>query len=219
MLKRRIHGVAAELAARPPAAFAAMRPPPPPDYTSHQCWAARGDAGGVLPDGVASSSARKADVFYVHPTSYFGEQWNACWDDAGAAVQVDELQLKTQTAPFAGVCRVFAPRYRQMTYMGFVSTDTDSARAAAELAYSDVERAFEVFLERHNDGRPIFLASHSQGTLHAARLLQQRVDGDRELASRCVAAYLLGMYIPTSAADQLQCFAPSASPEQPHALI
>ena len=137
-----------------------------------------------MPDGVTNSETL-ADVFYVHPTSYFGPAWNAGWNDGPSAAQVDELQVRVQTAPFAGVCRVFAPRYRQMTYSGFVTEDTASARSAADLAYGDVARAFDVFLAQHNVGRPFFLTAHSQGTLHATRLLRERIDPDPSLASRC----------------------------------
>ena len=193
--------------------------PPAPDYTAKSCWAAAGTPDQVVPDGVTNSAEQPADVFYVHPTSYFGPTWNAHWDDAPASVQVDELQVRVQTTPFSGICRVFAPRYRQMTYAGFVTEDTASARSAAALAYADVARAFDTFLDQYNEGRPFFLASHSQGTVHATRLLRSRIDPDPVLANRCVAAYLLGMCIPTSFADSFERFTPSTGPDQLHSLI
>ena len=104
-----------------------------------------------------------------------------------------------------------------MTYAGFGSADVASARCAADLAYSDVKAAFTSFLETIGS-RPFILASHSQGSLHATRLLLDALDGT-PAASRCVAAYLIGMGIPTATADALQSFAPSTAPSQPHALV
>ena len=136
-LARRIHGVAAALAKTPESAFTAASAPPRPDYSTQGAWAA-------LP---GPSSHKPADCFYLHPTAYFGASWNARFDDAAASLQVDELHVGVQAAAFGETCRVFAPRYRQMTYTGFVTSDADSARGAADLAYSDVARAFDFFLQ------------------------------------------------------------------------
>ena len=50
---------------------------------------------------------------------------------------------------------------------------------------------------RPNTGRrrPIIIASHSQGTTHAARLLKEFFDG-KDLQYDLVAAYLVGMPVP-----------------------
>ena len=205
---RRIRGgAAAQVAGVPASKFDAASAPPPPDYANRDAWSA-------LP---GASTDKPADCFYIHPTAYFGDQWNASYDDAGAAAQVDQLHVGVQAAAFDESCRIFAPRYRQMTYAGFGSADVASARCAADLAYSDVKAAFTSFLETIGS-RPFILASHSQGSLHATRLLLAALDGT-PAASRCVAAYLIGMGIPTATADALQSFAPSTTPSQPHALV
>jgi hypothetical protein len=66
------------------------------------------------------------------------------------------------------------------------------------LAYGEVERAFDYYLERVNKGRPFIIASHSQGTEHAFRLLKNRIDA-RPAAARMVAAYLIGSRTLTNA--------------------
>src|SRR5262249_9832676 len=48
---------------------------------------------------------------------------------------------------------------------------------------------------RRNHDRPFIIASHSQGSLHALRLLQERIIATR-LASRLVAAYVIGGSVP-----------------------
>jgi len=51
------------------------------------------------------------------------------------------------------------------------------AALAFEKAYADVKKAFQYYLDHYNLGRPIIIASHSQGTIHAARLLKDFFDG------------------------------------------
>ena len=63
--------------------------------------------------------------------------------------------------------------------------------SAIELAYGDVRAAFRFFLERYSRGRPFILAGHSQGSVLAARLLEQEIAGSG-LSERLVAAYLIG---------------------------
>ena len=53
----------------------------------------------------------------------------------------------------------------------------------------DVKAAFQYYLEHYNNGRPIIIASHSQGTTHAKRLLKEFFDGTA-LQHQLVAAYL-----------------------------
>src|SRR5262249_35973411 len=55
-------------------------------------------------------------------------------------------------------------------------------------------RAFERFLQVNPTG-PFILASHSQGSIHALRLLQQRIMST-PLQQRLVAAYLIGLALP-----------------------
>ena len=202
---------------RPTTSFDSNDVPPAPDYANENAWVTRAE---VCPANESDPLAaeRPADVFFVHPTSYFGGPWNAAYDDVAVAANTDELVVGVQAAPFQVACRIFAPRYRQMTYGAFSSHDITSARAAAAVAYLDIEAAFDHYLHHYNMGRPFFLASHSQGTLHATRLLQGRLDGSAE-AGRCVAAYLIGMAIPITIADNLKSFRPSAAPEQTHTLV
>ena len=111
-------------------------------------------------------------MFYVHPTGFFGSVWNAPYDECAASVQVDELMVGSQASVFNHECRIYAPRYRQMQFVGF-SQDPSDARAACDVAYSDIQRAFLYFLQAIGD-RPFFIASHSQvsGSIRCARSLQ-----------------------------------------------
>ena len=79
-----------------------------------------------------------------------------------------------------------------------------------ELAYQDVKAAFQYYLEHYNQGRPLVMASHSQGSYHAMRLIQEFFDG-KELQKQLVMAYLVGRAI---ARDAFREIKPSESPDQ-----
>src|SRR5262249_31599025 len=114
-------------------------------------------------------------------------------DDAGTNQRTDQRVIKNQASVFNLCCRVYAPRYRQMTFSGFLQPSADSA-AALDLAYSDVKRAFEYFLAHDGKKGPFIIASHSQGSRHAKRLIEEMIDGT-PLAKRMVAAYVIGTWI------------------------
>jgi hypothetical protein len=95
-------------------------------------------------------------------------------------------------------CVIFAPRYRQASIRA-ITSNTPDAYAADEVAYGDVERAFERFLQVKPNG-PFILASHSQGSIHALRLLQQHIMG-KPAQQRLVAAYLIGLALPKEIAN------------------
>ncbi|HUJ03438.1 MAG TPA: DUF3089 domain-containing protein, partial [Rhizomicrobium sp.] len=113
--------------------------------------------------------------------------------DAETNAKTDKGSLRNQASAFNGCCAVYAPRYRQMTFGGFLEPSADS-KAAMDLAYSDVKRAFQFYLAHYNHGRPFIIASHSQGSRHAKRLVQDVVDGS-PLMKQFVAAYIVGNWL------------------------
>lgn len=181
---------------RPSIAFEADLPAPPPDYTRPESWAAlpdRRDGADVVPldSGAEDRQAdARADVFFLHPTTYYSSaHWNGPIDDALVRRVTDGAILPQQASAFNGAARVFAPRYRQLTLGGY-SVDGEREKGL-ELAYGDVRRAFEHYLATWNDGRPIIIAGHSQGSGHAQRLLDDFFEG-KPLGDRLVAAYIIG---------------------------
>jgi pimeloyl-ACP methyl ester carboxylesterase len=167
-----------------PESFSAEPSPPAPDYALATSWASR-------PQLEAPSDSKAVDVFYVHPTTYAGPNWNQDVADAKANAVTDDGVMRTQASAFADCCRVFAPRYRQAGSRAFASPQGDGGKAY-DLAYQDVVRAFEAYLRNDNHGRPFILAGHSQGALHILRLLEERIDGRPEQA-QLVAAYVIGI--------------------------
>jgi pimeloyl-ACP methyl ester carboxylesterase len=189
-------------------AFESSPVPPPPDYAKLESWAShpgKPDAADSVP--VKSNlkdlqSTAVADVFFVHPTTFTDKpqnqyQWNA---DVTNAKQNELTQMTTilnQASIFNGSCRVYAPYYRQAHLFSFYTKNRHDGEQALNLAYKDIQRAFEYYLDNYNHGRPIVIASHSQGSYHCMRLLHDYFDGTA-LQKQLVAAYLPGRAIPTS---------------------
>lgn len=172
-----------------------------PDYSNLDNWAAhpwKHDAADSVPrpllEGYVADSV--VDVFFIHPTTYLDEKkpfgWNAPVDNTALNTKTDNTTILYQASVFNKAGRVFAPRYRQAHINVYYTTDTVTALAALDEAYSDVKAAFEYYMAHYNNGRPVIVASHSQGTTHAKRLLKEFFDGT-PLQQKLVAAYIVGI--------------------------
>jgi Protein of unknown function (DUF3089) len=189
-------------------AVAGAETPPAPDYASPNAWVALpGRPGNAeeAPAGIATGAAADRDrvnVFFIHPTTYLVRFiGNARFDEPGATeMRIENGVLRFQVSVFNACCRIFVPHYRQAS-LAAITRSEPAALAATELAYGDVRRAFDDFIEHRNQGRPFILASHSQGSIHAMRLLQERIIGQK-LAGRMVAAYVIGASLPTAIAER-----------------
>ncbi|MET0533414.1 MAG: DUF3089 domain-containing protein [Steroidobacter sp.] len=184
---------------KPAQPFSSAETPTSPDYAQRDSWAAladREDSADALPAiGVMDQQANApVDVFFVHPTTYFGtDNWNQPLDNKRVNQLTDAFVMRGQAAAFNSCCRIYAPRYRQATLYSFLD-QSGSGQAALQIAYSDVEHAFEYFLQYFSNGRPFILASHSQGSVHLRSLLEKKITGT-SLRNRLVAAYAIGFSI------------------------
>ena len=103
---------------------------------------------------------------------------------------VDGSIMSGQANVFNGAARVFAPRYRQAQIYAFLALE-EGGNDALELAFTDIETAFEHYMMEFNNGRPYILAGHSQGALLTRWLLERKITGT-PLLERMVAAYPIG---------------------------
>ena len=182
-----------------------------PDYSQLTCWAAhpdKWDPSDSVPLPLRTiQSDKEADVFFLHPTTFTDEkkadQPNAKIDDSFINSKTDYSTILYQASVFNGSCRIFAPRYRQAHLQMYYIKDTSKALAAFELAYQDIKTAFKYYLKTQNNGRPIIIASHSQGTTHAKRLLKEFFE-DSILRKQLVAAYILGIPVEKNYFTELQ---------------
>ncbi|MEM8771029.1 MAG: DUF3089 domain-containing protein [Pseudomonadota bacterium] len=172
----------ARFALKPGISFDASEPPAPPVYGDAAAWA-------LWPEAAGSGDA---DIFYIHSTTYeSSEGWNAPLNDPDANAALTFAATPNEVGPFQDVGAIYAPRYRQATLYAALSHKYD-ARAALELAYDDVETAFDYFLAQRSDGaRPIILVGYGQGGLHLLGLLQKRVAKNERLLRHLAAAYII----------------------------
>lgn len=177
--------------------------PVAPDYAQASSWSVlpdKNDNADKVPacSGCADEQEHApADVFFIYPTLYLdtnpvSNQWNADAGDSMLNRKIDESTILYQASVFNGAGKIYSPRYRQAHLAAYYTSDKSASIKAFDLAYEDVRRAFQYYLDHWNHGRPVIIASHSQGTTHAIRLLQEFFDG-KPMASQLVAAYLIGI--------------------------
>lgn len=176
--------------------FDPTRAPQNPNYESLQFWVAhpfREDKADLIPKSETwvDDSLKTVDVFYIYPTMYDrGNNWNADVYNKRLNRSIANFPVKYQASVFNREARVYAPFYRQAIVEVFYNKSEEGDKAL-DFAYQDIKTAFEQFLI-WTGNRPIIIASHSQGTYHAARLLKDYFDGS-ELQKRLVCAYTVGL--------------------------
>ena len=192
-----------------------------PDYSQLKNWAAhplKNDPSDSLPTRLMKKFEPKklVDVFFIHPTTYLDSTkpngWSASLKDIALNIKTDYTTILSQASIFNEVGDIYAPRYRQAhikSYYPISKLDTINAIAAFELAYQDVKKAFDFYLANYNQNKPIIIASHSQGSTHAKRLLKEYFDG-KDLSKQLVAAYIVGMAInPAEFTTLKSCLTPT----------
>ena len=167
----------------------------PVDYSNANSWAA-------LP-----SKADKAyDVFYLQPTS-----WSVPEGETSRVASLDNQTMRYgglicstihALAVFGNYCNVYCPYYRQVDaeYLGEVSWEEAQELWHYE-ASKDPTQALDYYFEHYNQGRPFFLAGHSQGAAVTQALLADYFKQHPDYLKRMVAAYPLGYAVTT---DYLQ---------------
>ena len=167
------------------------------DYTDSNNWLfhnAKDNYQELLPKNYNENSDYLNDVsvFYIHPTTlYEGINWNA---DTSYFRENNLLKLclENQASIFAGITKLYAPHYREMHIYSY--TDTLNGYKAFDVAYLDVLNAFKYFVD-NIDNNNYIIASHSQGTNHAVRLIKDYISSKKELENRLILSYLIGMHV------------------------
>jgi len=186
--------------------FTAQKASTAPDYSVASSWAI---TPSTYPNNLkhwqTTTTNLKADVFYIYPTLNVEKKdlrWNMPITDK---VQYDKIVNKAvyfQASAFINAGQLYVPIYRQ-AHLRSYSRYNSGGKQALNLAYADVKKAFKYYLKNYNNGRPIIIASHSQGTTHAIRLLKEFFDG-KALQKQLIAAYLPGIAIRPGTFKQLK---------------
>lgn len=179
-----------------------------PVYASLDYWAAhpwKGDPSDSISQPLLHEIKDSlADVFFLHPTTYTSKRKikkpNASIDDDYINAKTDYSSILYQASVFNGSCKVFAPRYRQAHISNFYKQDKKGADSAFAIAYADIKEAFEYYIQHWNNGRPIIIAAHSQGSFLAEHLLKEFFEDtssySASLKNKLVVAYILGWPVP-----------------------
>lgn len=163
----------------------------PVDYSDDYNWA-------VLP----TSTDKSCDVFYLQPTSF-----SVANDSESRVASLDNQEMRTVGfawsvltgyGVFSEQCNVYAPYYRQAdaSYIAEISWDDAQAFWAYE-ASKDASQALDYYFKHYNNGRPFFLAGHSQGAAVVEALLAGYFKQHPEYYSRMIAAYPIGYAVTT----------------------
>ena len=169
-----------------------------PNYSDKDSWA-------VLPENIPNEisifnideNKKEADVFYIYPTlidSKNQREWNSDIWNEDIRNDVINRPVKYQASAWLDAGNLYVPYYRQAHIRVFNDKFRVDGDKALNLAYNDIKEAFTYYLENFNNDKPFIIASHSQGTVHAKRLIAEFIDG-KELQKKLIAAYLVGIKV------------------------
>ncbi len=177
--------------------------PEPYNYSDNESWFLI-DSKYPERNEVSNGSlkGKSTAVFFIHPTTYFNRaNWNQPNENERSIELVRERIIPNQASVFVSCCDVYLPKYRQANIYSFIASEKNSKRAF-HIAYNDVRTSFEYFDKHYRKGRPFIIASHSQGTMHAYKLLKE-YSGNESIMSDFVIGYLIGYKITHKDVDPL----------------
>lgn len=136
----------------------------------------------------------QADVFFVNPTVFMGQDGRAAWDSYDAQTRSAFVgAINMEKGIYDGNTRFFAPLYHQASFAAY-SLPADQQEAVLAHAYLEVRDAFRYYLEHYNNGNPVILAGFSQGGDMCIRLLKDCF-ADETTRDLLVACYAVGWRI------------------------
>lgn len=161
--------------------------PTAPDYQDSTMWiTADEDTTGCGADIFYIVSTWETDWLHNDTVCHYADVWNA---EHRARMGKEIRGVAAYMAPGN---RFFAPYYRHMTIDGWITRDEDLIYRRTRLAMDDVCRAFDCFIARRDNTRPLIIAGFSQGGLAVVELLKHMND---ETYSHLAAAYVMGYKI------------------------
>jgi hypothetical protein len=167
------------------AAIPAEYVPAQPSYAATEMWhIQRNDVGNG------------ADVFYIPSTGEY--DWQTAdgvvshYADTSNPQHLADMNIEMTAAAdyMADGNNFYSPYYRHITLDSWATLNEDTiSRRYRDVAWLDIQNAFNYFLEHYNASRPFILAGFSQGGKSVVELLKVMPE---EVRQRMVAAYVLG---------------------------
>lgn len=160
--------------------------PDAPDYSDEKMWYTQ----------LNDIAGNEADVFYIPST------WEFDWTTQDGKIchyadVYNQKHLDDMAIEMGGVAEYMAdgnnfysPYYRHITLDSWATLNEDTiARRYNDVSLTDVQNAFNHFIENFNNGRPFIIAGFSQGGKSVVELLKTMPENIRK---RMIAAYVLG---------------------------
>ena len=155
----------------------------PSDYSGMENWLARPDHPG-----------KPVDLLFLYPSSCRDVKADViCEVDNRSMARWARRSFSLQASAFEPVANLFAPFWRQVNGMKLSKmTFEEIDRAEWAEPRTDVYAALDEYFEHLNQGRPYFLAGHSQGSRMCYIVLSEYMKEHPEYYERMIAAYCLG---------------------------
>jgi len=145
------------------------------DYSKAENWAY-----------YAEKPSHSVDVFFIAPTSGQDSSYNMQMNDEGYKASFVGATAM-EKGIYDGDADFYAPFYRQVSLECY-GLDEAEREQYLEKAYADVDRAFNYYIKKINNGRPYIIAGFSQGGDMTKRLLMR----NKNIDDRMIAAYAIG---------------------------
>ena len=141
--------------------FEKYKPSKSPIYSNPESWAVKPDKySESLKKIIGDSKNKNCDIFFIYPTMFLDRKdtrWNADVDDELLNKGIINRAVKYQASAFGKAGNIYVPFYRQSHYKVYVNPFNKYEEESREIAYSDIKRAFEYYLDNYNNGKPIIL--------------------------------------------------------------
>jgi len=151
------------------------------------------------------------DCFYLYPNITHQDT-----PDANLHVDAQETSIaELEASPFSQDCRVYAPMYRERSFVD--PDDTSANRVTARSVLS----AWSDYLAHFNDGRGVVLIGHSEGAYQLAQILIFHIDQVPNVRRLLVSAVITGQDFPvyTSGFGPLKTIGPCQSDTQTGCVV
>lgn len=136
------------------------------------------------------------DALYFYPTCYNpeGEGNPLICDIKDEKMRAKARRYsKIQSSVFSKTANVFVPYYRQCDAFALVGgTAEDVARGYEAEPLADVLASIDYYFKNINNGRPFFIAGHSQGSVMVLYALSLYFGHHLDIYKRMIAAYVIG---------------------------
>lgn len=155
----------------------------PTDYSKSERWLVRPEN----PD-------KPVDLVFLYPSSCMDPKAGIiCAVDNKSMMKGAKRNFSQQASAFEPIANMFAPLWRQVnaTKLSEMSFEEVDAAEWAE-PRMDVYAALDYYFENLNQGRPYFLAGHSQGSRLCYIVLAEYMKEHPDYYANMIAAYCLG---------------------------